>query len=141
MKTIFIPLSVVFFSLAVFADNITINVNSSPAVSNATNWVCKVKPFTKEFEGTGTTKTEARFKASKACKAENNEMHCKEITCEGEDPKNPAVANSASCKVTAFGETFEAMGSTKIEAKHNAMKKCTDKNNEMHCKFESCETD
>ncbi len=43
------------------------------------------------------------------------------------------------CKMSAFTETYEALGRSKAEAKLNVKRKCTETNHEMHCKEAKCE--
>ena len=57
----------------------------------------------------------------------------------------PVVAHAKSapkewyCKVSAFTNSYDAIGRTKAEAKLAASQKCTAENNPMHCEKISCE--
>lgn len=100
-------------------------------------WICKVRAFTDEYEAVGSSKTEAHYKVRKQCMAKNNEMHCKDIKCEGEEPDGKGWV----CSVSAFTDKYEEFGNSKTAATHKVTKECKEKHNEMHCRDVTCKTE
>ncbi len=101
------------------------------------NWSCTVKAFTEEYEAEGSSKTEASYRVKKKCTANNNEMHCKDIKCVGEDPDGKDWV----CSVAAFTDKYEAFGHSKTSATRKVTKECKEKHNEMHCRDVTCKTE
>lgn len=145
LKTI-IFLSSIWTCVALAEINININLSNNnptaptakPAPALVNSWVCSLKPFTDSFEALGTSKTDAKKKVTKLCKEKNNEMHCQNPQCDGED--NPEIGKW-SCTTKAFMDTFDGEGQTRTEAKFYAMKSCKAKNHEMHCQLDNCDKD
>lgn len=125
------------FSLSAWAKKVTIEVSDDD--EPVATWHCSVSAFTDTFDAVGSSKTEAKYKAQKACTAKNNKMHCEDVKCESED--EGTSKKGWVCRVSAFTDDFEAFGHSKTEAKYKVQKACTAKNNKMHCEDVKCTTD
>ncbi len=123
------------FSMSSAAKSITIKISDDD--NSSASWHCKIKVFTDEFEAFGDSKTEATYRTQKKCQAKNHEMHCKDVTCEG-DGEAHASNEGWICKLNPFTKSYEVFHESKTIAKAKVMKKCKQDNNEMHCDEPDC---
>lgn len=111
-------------------------------------WYCKVSAFTNTYDAIGKSKAEAKLAAIQKCTAENHQMHCENIECEGPDVSADSALNDDEnsntqhgwiCKLTAFNKDYAASGNTRAKARVEVINTCKMHHNKMFCENPTCE--